>query len=129
MELNLKKTTNLNKLKKTLIISFWIVFPAYMIFKFYFKDIADFYLDFLIIATCVFYVALYSVKSIISYREDRRFYKKISWLITIYLGGSLITYFLYFEIFEDMPSLIKNNMYLSIALFLFYVIFLKLRKN
>jgi hypothetical protein len=122
------KFPSLNKLKNILTISFWIVFPAYMVCKFYFKNIPDVYLDFLVFASLTTYAALYSVKSIISCRSDKEFYKKISWLISVYLAGSLIVYFLYLEIFENMPDLIKKNLYLSISIFILYIIFLKIKK-
>lgn len=128
MRINIISSTSLSKLSKMLFIFFWIVFLTYMVCKLYFKGIPDFYLDFLVLASLLFYVSIYSVKSIISYKRDREFFKKISWLITIYLSASLIVFFLYLEILEYMPVLVRNNTYLSIVLYLAYFIFLKIKK-
>ena len=129
MRINIIRNTSLSKFSKMLIIIFWIVFLAYMVCKFYFKEVPDFYLDFLVLISLMVYVAIYTVKSIGAYKRDRDFYKKFSWLIIVYVSGSLIAYFLYLEIFEDMPGLVKNNMLLSTGLFLVYIIFLKIKNS
>ncbi|MEX2369749.1 MAG: RHS repeat-associated core domain-containing protein [Bacteroidales bacterium] len=62
------------------------------------------------------------IRSVISYRLDKDFYKRPFWLATVYFAGSVTIYFIFFEIVEIMPRGIKVNFYFSLIVFFLFLL-------
>lgn len=118
----------LNRIKRILIVVFWTILPLYLFLRFSSVKISDSFLDFLVITALSLYIGIYGIKSLAAYEVDREFYKRPTWILTVYLIGSLIGFFLCFEIFEITPEFIRINLYVSVILFFLYPIFLKIRR-
>lgn len=118
----------LNRIRRILIIVFWTILPLYVFLKFFSEKTSGSLLDFLVIAALSLYIGIHGIKSLAAYEVDKEFYKRPTWILTVYLIGSLIGFFLCFEILEIMPGLIRINLYVSVILFFLYPVFLKMRE-
>jgi len=119
----------LDKNKNTLLIVFWVVFPIYLIAKVLLNNVPDLFLNFLISISIVTHVLIYIIRSLISYRFDKDFYKRPFWLATVYFAGSVTIYFIFFEIVEIMPRGIKVNFYISLIVFFLFLLKSRIRIN
>lgn len=125
---NLVMISYLNRIKRILIVVFWIILVLYLFLKFSTVNISDGIFDLLAITVLSLNVGIQGIKSAAAYEVDRDFYKRPTWLLTVYLLVSLMGFYFCFEILEIMPGLIRINLYVSVILFFLYPIFLKIRK-
>ena len=122
-------TFYLNRIKRALIIVSIAIMPIYVLLKFFIEDTSDTLLNLLVITGLILLLGIYGIKSIEVFKVDKEFYKRPTWLLAVYLIGSLSIFFLCFEVLEILPKFIRINLYVSVVLFFLYPIFWKKRNT
>jgi len=125
--MNTKLISNLDRIKRIVLISFGSVFLLYLILKFGGANINDSIFNFLFIASSTLYICYWGILSISSYIVDKQFYKRPKWIILFYAIISVFVFIFCIEILEFKPAVIKINLYVSTFVFLIFLVYRRMK--